>query len=477
MEQEANNKQILRARWHDYSDHGFYMITINAEDRGSQPFGVIAGSKEEEATMQYTVIGEKLVNAIADISHYYPEVNVREWAVMEDHCHILIEVSKHMDKHIGAVVRALKSVTTKSYLQMLDEKEGGYHLLNRDLSKSKAPANRITGAPATSQNAAQTAATTSHPTATSTHTATSPHTAIPTDSNIASHVKGSMSAPIYVQPLWSAGYHDRIVTKRGQISRLMQYIRRNPARLWAKRHTDRSLMTVRDIQIPLPLDQATKLKEWAMYWDEHHGKVQTTTSTTHNGHVYATTYLSLVQKFLRKKISTHTDGQSEIEPFIKIRCCGNAELLSCGRPLVRVRISRSVTQEQFEAELHRLLDMCEHEGAVLISPFVSWSEKEVLKAARMNHYPHIIINGESMSTFFKPSDAPRNADAQYIPEWHKYNPLVTEPNGYMPQSDMQCIIEGKLLIMSPWHDRPKSERLGKADFEIMNELSAILCEQ
>ena len=117
MEQEANNRQILRAQWHDYSEHGFYMITINAEDRDLKPFGMIIGNNEEEATVQYTAIGEMLVNAIANINQYYPEVNVKEWVVMEDHCHILIEVSKHMDKHIGAVVRALKSVTTKSYLQ------------------------------------------------------------------------------------------------------------------------------------------------------------------------------------------------------------------------------------------------------------------------------------------------------------------------------------------------------------------------
>lgn len=458
MEQEANNRQILRAQWHDYSEHGFYMITINAEDRDLKPFGMIVGNNEEEATVQYTAIGEMLVNAIANINQYYPEVNVKEWVVMEDHCHILIEVSKHMDKHIGAVVRALKSVTTKSYLQLLDEKEGGYHLLNRDLSKSKAHTNRTTETTAVR------------------HPATQYATIRHTEGNNAPLVGGSTSAPIYVPPLWAVGYHDRIVTKRGQILRLKQYIRRNPARLWVKRHTDRSLMTVRDIHIPLSLDQATKLKEWAMYWDEHRGKVQTTTSTTHSGQVYATTYLSLVQKFLRKKVSTHIDGQQVIEPFINIRCCGNAELLSCGRPLVRVRISRSVTKESFETELNRLLDMCEHEGAVLVSPFVSWSEKEVLKATRLNHYPHIIIDGEAMSIFFKPSDAPRKVDAQYIPEWYRHTPIVTGSDDFTPQSDIQSLTNGELLIISPWHDRPKSERLSKADYEIMNELSSILCE-
>lgn len=578
---ESDN-QILRARWHDYFDKGFYMITMNVEDRATRPFGEMVGDSEDTAYVKLTPLGSRVAEVLSGLQQFYPEIEVVHSVVMPDHCHLLIEVQATMAKHLGAVVRAIKSVTTKAYLQALDAAEGGFHLLNRDLSKAQHQRDRQS------------------------------------DANIAAQVGGgavggSSSAPIYVPGLWAEGYHDRIVTRYGQIATLKRYITRNPARLWLKYHADSSLMAVHDVRIPIALELAQQMKDFALYWDAHRPKVQSPFAFRHDGTVYARTYLELVQKFLRKKrnapithqnstplppasshgagcqqdgalppasshgagsqqdaslspVSGHGAGSQQgaamplasshgagsqqdgalppasshgagcqqdgaITPFLALRVCGNYALLDAGRPLVRVRISRSVTREQLQDEMLRLLGLCEREGAVLVSPFISWSEKEVLKAARMNGYPHIVVMGEAMPHVFKPSDAVRDVQSQYVPEWYAKAPLVGQLNanaadkrqqtppqkGTPPapspnngttsvpspqkgatsvplqqkgitsvpspnngtasvpmRSDMDCIIAGEMLLMAPWADRPKSEKAGKAECELMNELCRLL---
>ncbi len=496
---DASN-QILRARWHDYYDKGFYMITMNVEDRASRPFGEIVGDSEDTACVKLTPLGSRVAEVLSGLQQFYPEIEVVHSVVMPDHCHLLIEVQATMAKHLGAVVRAIKSVTTKAYLQALDAAEGGFHLLNRDLSKAQHQRDRQADANIAAQVGGSTAAVAGASGGLS--ATTSAHVS-------GGAVGGSSSAPIYVPGLWAEGYHDRIVTRYGQIATLKRYITRNPARLWLKYHADSSLMAVHDVRIPIALELAQQMKDFALYWDAHRPKVQSPFAFRHDGTVYARTYLELVQKFLRKKRNAPTTHQSStplppasghgagsqqddaITPFLALRVCGNYALLDAGRPLVRVRISRSVTREQLQDEMLRLLSLCEREGAVLVSPFISWSEKEVLKAARMNGYPHIVVMGEAMPHVFKPSDAVRDVQSQYVPEWYAKAPLVGLLNANAadkrqqtpPQkgttsvpmrSDMDCIIAGEMLLLAPWADRPKSEKAGKAECELMNELCRLL---
>ena len=522
---ESDN-QILRARWHDYYDKGFYMITMNVEDRATRPFGEIVGDSEDTAYVKLTPLGSRVAEVLSGLQQFYPEIEVVHSVVMPDHCHLLIEVKATMAKHLGAVVRAIKSVTTKAYLQALDAAEGGFHLLNRDLSKAQHQRDRQSDASIAVQVGGSTAAVAG---------ASGGLSAITSAHVSGGAVGGSSSAPIYVPGLWAEGYHDRIVTRYGQIATLKRYITRNPARLWLKYHADSSLMAVHDVRIPIALELAQQMKDFALYWDAHRPKVQSPFAFRHDGTVYARTYLELVQKFLRKKrnapithqnstplppasshgagcqqdaalppASSHGAGSQQdgaITPFLALRVCGNYALLDAGRPLVRVRISRSVTREQLQDEMLRLLGLCEREGAVLVSPFISWSEKEVLKAARMNGYPHIVVMGEAMPHVFKPSDAVRDVQSQYVPEWYAKAPLVGQLNANAadkrqqtpPQngatsvpspnngttsvpmrSDMDCIIAGEMLLLAPWADRPKSEKAGKAECELMNELCRLL---
>lgn len=438
--------QIKRACWHDYKASGYYMLTFTVENRKECPFGIVTGDSEDTASVRLTPLGMSLEEEIEKTPRFHPEIEIIDYVVMPDHCHVLVHVKEEMKKHLGNTVRAIKSVVTKAYLQALDAKEGGYHMLNRDLSKGK------------------------NYKRTSDFSMGVRHTDFNPDSNAsASSVSNSESVAhtptILVSPLFAQGYHDRIVTRYGQIATLRKYIRRNAPRLWIKQNGDRALFTVRILKQPLALPLAQELKQQAAYWDEHRGRTLPRQAYHHDGKVYAQTHLDLLAKFLLRDRTTGS-------PYLRFRACGNVSLLQSGRPLVRVRISRSVTREALIAELSRLLTLCEKEGAILVSPFISWSEKEVLKALRVNRYPHIILHGKSMSEYFKPSDASHNVMSQYVPEWYRSAPLISSDEPI--PSDIDCVAEGSLLILAPWHDRPKSEHPTKADCELMNKVCEVM---
>ena len=336
MEKENNSSgqaQHLRARWHDYRAKGFYLITLVTEGR-VKAFGHLVGGSEATAHIELNALGIEVQRCIDAIPGYNPETEIVDRVVMEDHCHICLHVKAEMKKHLGMVVRGLKSATTRFYLQQLDAKEGGYHLLNRDLSKGKSSRLRHTDANPVSGPV-------SSPVGGS-------MSAVPVDAPVGGSMSAATSSavpPIFVPPLWSEGYHDRIVTRYGQIARQKAYIQRNPARLWLKRHADRALAQVRDLRIPLTYEKAMRLKKSAEQWDLRRDVLHSQYSQRHDSTHYAETYVQMVQKFLRKNAEA---------PFLKCRTCGNADLLFSGRPLVRVRMSRSITETQFREEAERL---------------------------------------------------------------------------------------------------------------------------
>lgn len=392
----GDSSQRLRASWHDYSAPGFYMLTLATH--GRRPLlGRLGGQSAEQATITLTDIGKALTAEIESQPRRHPELRLLEYIIMEDHCHILLEVMLPLADHLGKIVWGIKYGSTSAYLNQLNAQHGGVHRIEGTRSSSSQRKLKADSSGSTAPNS---------------------------------------GSPIqYVSPLWEAGYHDRIICRNGQITRLTHYIRRNPARLWLKRHAPRAFTQVRDIEHPFPLPLAQRLKEFALYWDERRTVTRSHLSHRADNSYYASTYCELTQKFLWKRT----------EPFLRLRACGGLHLLYSGRPLARVRISRSISPADFAKEKERLLTLCEQQGAILISPFISPGEKAIKEAALAEGYPLIILHGEEMSTLWKPQDD--LIDATY---------------------------RGSILFLSPWPNRPRGQRPQKPDMELMNELCLCL---
>ena len=140
-----------------------------------------------------------------------------------------------------------------------------------------------------------------------------------------------LSAEQKTKPLFSRGFNDRILFRRGQLKTWVAYLDDNPRRLWLKWHFPDRLRKVYDFTA------GTK------------------------GHRYT--------------------------------AVGNTFLVTYPERL-QVRCHRNLTEEQIQQEVEKYLKEA-HRGTVLVSPFISPAEKAVFEACYRERLPmiHIVNRG------------------------------------------------------------------------------------
>ena len=166
---------------HDYFDRGIYMITLEVE--GRRPLlGSLAGEQ-----IAPTALGKAVADCWRQIPRFHPDIQLLERAVMPDHFHGLLFVRRRMARHLGEVVRGFKIGCTKAYRAIYGAPP------NRLALQTGAPPNRLVGCGGIH----------------------------------AAECKPYMAC----DSLFAPGYHDRILTHKGQLATLFRYIRDNPRRL------------------------------------------------------------------------------------------------------------------------------------------------------------------------------------------------------------------------------------------------------
>lgn len=196
-----------RCEQHNYYERGIYMITMATENR--QPLlGTLAGNPEtkegEDAPhVVLSPLGERVKKCWLSIPQFHPVVEPLRLCIMPDHIHGILFVHERMEKHLGKVIEGFKTGTRKAA---------------RELG--------LLPASATVEYAAQPAqppATPAQPTTTPTQPTTPPP---PSRHTAAGRAHGL---------LWEPGYNDRILTRKGQLERMLAYLDDNPRRLLVKR--------------------------------------------------------------------------------------------------------------------------------------------------------------------------------------------------------------------------------------------------
>jgi len=79
-----------------------------------------------------------------------------------------------------------------------------------------------------------------------------------------------------------------------------------------------------------------------------------------------------------------------------------------------------------------------------------------------------------MSDVWKPSDQSFCNHHQAMPSWYTQSPLYGQLHAIYTDIDINLVRDGQLLFLAPWHDRPRSQKPGKADCELMNEMCAVI---
>lgn len=86
---EHRNRKRIRLEWCDYTEPGFYFVTMCTKDRVHY-FGEI-----KNGTMIPNDLGTYTNEHITQIPTHYPSVKTHEYIVMPNHIHIIIEIDKN----------------------------------------------------------------------------------------------------------------------------------------------------------------------------------------------------------------------------------------------------------------------------------------------------------------------------------------------------------------------------------------------
>ncbi len=204
---DIQHNQHRRAEWQDYGGSGLYMVTLCIEGRQAL-FGRLEGNiraQRDTADFPHIVLSDlgRIVveEELPKIHQFYPEIEVWKAAVMPDHLHLLLYISKPLPKgkRLGDVIRSFKGGCSRAWWAQA--------------SAARETALKSAGTAAPAPTPAPAAA------------------AVPV---LSSTVVGGK------QPsLFESGYHDRIIKRPGMLDNIKRYMADNPLRALMRRQLPR----------------------------------------------------------------------------------------------------------------------------------------------------------------------------------------------------------------------------------------------
>ena len=137
----------------------------------------------------------------------------------------------------------------------------------------------------------------------------------------------------------------------------------------------------------------------------------------------------------------------------KYRGIGNAALLQTAR-YAPVHVRRTMVEEAEHGDNKRLRDYMNgcvidaRNGIVMVSPFISQQEKEVMDVLIEEKHPIIYIADNGFRDYYKPGDGLFDA-----------------------------VAEGRLLILSPWEYDAGKKHVTRAECVAMNQMAEEICAE
>lgn len=183
---------------HDYESRQMYLITMTVE--GRRPLlGEVVGNPNAPADspdaprIELNALGKEVERLWHAIPTYYPEVAVIALQLMPDHLHGILFVKSRTDYHLGRVINGFKIASNRAYRAAL-EAQGADPPASSSVSPSSSPS--------PSQRQCRC---------------------------------GANNHALKQGLLWSKGYTDGILDRKGQLETWKNYLRDNPKRLLIKR--------------------------------------------------------------------------------------------------------------------------------------------------------------------------------------------------------------------------------------------------
>ena len=314
VRQEVKHRMGRRLNGWDYAGRGIYMITITIEGRRPLLWRLVKIGGEW--SVEPSVAGRIVQDCLAEVPMQWPGVSLIAAQLMPDHLHFIIFVEQVQQKPLGAIVGSLKAKSTSRYL----------------------------GASAKAQDGAEYCAS---PLAVKSHCA-SPRAA----------------------KFWAQGYVDLVLLRRGQLEKMIAYLRDNPRRLGVKREHPNLFKVLCDVEAK------------GMHF-----------SAIGNHFLLEEPVIFQVQ--CSRSFFAYRRERLDTPPQAPRRDTWRISRDAQGRPLVEK------TTPEFEAKATAALDAAKR-GAVLISPCISNGEREIARRAFEAGYRVITLQNKGFPPIYKP---------------------------------------------------------------------------
>jgi len=304
----------------DYSARRIYEITLVLEER-RPVLGRLKKRGEGDWTVEPTALGEVVLACWREIATHWPQVSLIEAQLMPDHFHGVLFVKERLPltrpdeaeggtnrrKTLGDIVRGFKAGTTMAWRAGLAPSANGAPLC---------PAPSANGAPL-----------------------------CPAPSAIADGV-----------PRWAEGFVDTILFGKGQLEKMVAYLRDNPRRLGIKREHPELFKVTRELEI-----------------------------------AGIGRFSAIGNHFLLNRPAFHQIQVSR--RFFAYARDTRGHLLKDAPP--------AIATPEFDAKLAAALTATRH-GAVLVSPCISQGEREIARRAFEAGSRVITLANKGFSPLYKP---------------------------------------------------------------------------
>lgn len=146
MERELPRRRDIRLKEYDYSQPGYYFVTICTAVRHQDILSVISPAvgaiiNRPPAEVSLTALGQLARQAILEIPNRYPGILVDTYCVMPDHVHLILAVQNTESDgrqiaaptSISTVIQQLKRAVSRSAGQALWQKSFYDHVIRNEI--------------------------------------------------------------------------------------------------------------------------------------------------------------------------------------------------------------------------------------------------------------------------------------------------------------------------------------------------------
>ena len=127
---EQFNRKKNRLSTYDYSEIGFYFITICTEDKRCV-LGHIAES-EEQPHVELSRWGTAVDAAIRGIPSHYPYVTLDKYVIMPNHIHLILWLKEENRASVSHIIQQMKGAVTKQLGVSIWQKSFHDHVIRGD---------------------------------------------------------------------------------------------------------------------------------------------------------------------------------------------------------------------------------------------------------------------------------------------------------------------------------------------------------